>query len=83
MLQLGNYADNAFALAWSPDGEYLASAGSHVVRLWEAKTGRLIQRYEGYESGLKGLAWSPDGTALAWWSEGNAIEIWDMSFLVE
>jgi WD40 repeat protein len=54
------------ALAWSPDGKVLASAGN-LVRLWEARTGApfMVLRPPGSQSFCEALAFSPRGRYLA------------------
>jgi eukaryotic-like serine/threonine-protein kinase len=76
------------ALAWSPDGRYLASGGSdQVVRVWEARTGQDLLTYYGhvdqppiydvanpYE--ITAIAWSPDSTRLATSAMSGPIRVW-------
>ena len=50
------------ALAWSPDGKLLASAGDEV-QVREASTGKMLVSFQA--NGANGLAWSPDSTLLA------------------
>ena len=52
------------ALAWSPDGKYIASAGDHI-ELWSVATGRTYYTFTKNASPLNRLAWSPDGKYLA------------------
>jgi WD40 repeat protein len=52
------------ALAWSPDGKYLASAGDHV-EVWSVATGRTFYTFTKNASPIERLAWSPDGKYIA------------------
>jgi WD40 repeat protein len=49
-------------VAWSPDGNTLASGGEDkVVRLWDPITGKLFRTCLGHEHTVCHLAWSPNG----------------------
>jgi WD40 repeat protein len=63
---------NVTHLAFSPDGKILAAAGlASTIYLWEVATGRELRSIS-YKNGLTaGLAFAPDGKALAW---GNAAD---------
>lgn len=73
------------ALAWSPDGEVLASTGSGgTIQLWNSETWdltRLIelgQLPEPFLGTISGLAWSADSTRLALGSADGKVRIWDL-----
>jgi WD40 repeat protein len=58
--------DGVSALAYSPDGRFLASlCRDRVVRLWEAATGRLVFRFQEQDIEFQSLVFSPDSSALA------------------
>jgi RNA polymerase sigma factor (sigma-70 family) len=65
----------------SPDGRFLATAGDHSVLIWELDTGKVLQRFpceEGSTFSQPGLAFSPDGTRLAYVRSDFFACIWDL-----
>jgi WD40 repeat protein len=66
------------ALAYSPDGKILASAGYSTIRLSDAATGKELAGLKtGVYSLLRDLAFSPDGKTLAS-SSGYVVQFWDV-----
>jgi WD40 repeat protein len=69
--------DGAFVLgvAYSPDGNYLASSGWHesAVRIWEVSTGKLVHTIapQGRDAEVHAVAFSPDSKLLATGSSGR------------
>jgi WD40 repeat protein len=60
-----NATASVWSIAWSPDGNWIASASyDHTVRLWDAFTGNTIYTYRGYTGGIRTVSWSPDGTRI-------------------
>jgi WD40 repeat protein/tRNA A-37 threonylcarbamoyl transferase component Bud32 len=68
-----------YSLAFSPDGELLATADGPLVRLRDARTGKEIRVLHGRGVKLGALAFSPDGRILATVSTDSIVCLWDIS----
>jgi WD40 repeat protein len=67
------------ALAVSPDGMRLATAGNdHMIRLWDVTTGRELARWEAHESAVTALSFYPKGNVLASGAEDGSLKMWDL-----
>ena len=71
---------DVIAVAWSPDGKHLASAGSgNIIHLWDAASGKEVGHMEGVPcQHITSLAWSPDGKNLASASGQIGVQVWNM-----
>lgn len=76
-LNLNGHELDVLAVAWSPDGRRLASAGfGRALHIWDAETGRqLAVGAAGW--GIRALAWSPDGQRIITSSSDSKIQIHD------
>jgi RNA polymerase sigma factor (sigma-70 family) len=67
------------AVAFSADGKLIATAGADkTARIWDAASGRQIHKLDQPDEGA-GVAFSPDGKALAATSSGKSgwLVVWD------
>ena len=76
--QGGRNAEKNCCVAWSPDGELIASAEGEVIRLWEAQSGREIRALAGHRSEVRSVAFSPDGKNLATGSDDKIVQLWQV-----
>jgi WD40 repeat protein len=70
-----------YAVAFSPDGAQLASAGGGVfaaeVKLWDLTTRRVLGVFNGHTSQAPCLAFAPDGKTIATGSLDKTIRVWE------
>ena len=67
-----------YTITFSPDGKWIATGGDYpLVRIWDSKTGELLQKLSGHSNWIFDLAFSPDGSKLASVGYDNLIYIWD------
>jgi serine/threonine protein kinase len=66
------------ALAWSPDGQQIASASAdQTVQVWNPTSGKLLLTYHGHRLDVKTVAWSPNGNCIASGGIDHAIQVWN------
>ena len=77
-LTLVGHAGHVSSVAFSPDGQRLAS-GSHdqTVRIWDCATGKELFALNGHAGLVWSVAFSPDGQRLASGSHDQTVKIWD------
>jgi WD40 repeat protein len=64
-------------IAWSPDGQMLASGSEdETVRLWNLTGGKPTRTFKGHRREVVSVCWSPDGRMIAA-ATNKTVWIWD------
>ena len=64
------------AIAFSPDGKHLTSAGrDQAVCVWEVESGRLLHRMEDHQGEVMAVAYSLNGKYLATGSRDTTVRM--------
>jgi GTPase SAR1 family protein len=70
--------DHVWALAFHPLGRTLASGSNdNTVKLWDTKTGELLQTLEGHANQVLTIAFEPLGSSIASAGSDKSIKVWD------
>jgi WD40 repeat protein len=82
--RLEGHAGPVNALAFSPDGRFLAAAGGKPgvdgeIRVWDVAARRARVLTGDHTDALYGIAWSPDGKTLAACSYDRLVSLWDVA----
>ncbi|MEG4048557.1 AAA-like domain-containing protein, partial [Microcoleus sp. Pol17_C1] len=76
---LEGHRSSVISVAWSPDGNTLASAsGDNTIKLWNVQTQTELKTLTGHSSSVISVAWSPDGKTLASASDDKTIKLWNL-----
>ncbi len=72
--------DSVQAVAFSAEGEYLATGGGYLdrtVRIWDWKQRRVVVELSGHGGGITALSFAPDRRLLGSTSSDGTVRLWD------
>jgi len=87
MTELNGARNYGYAVAYSPDGQLLATSGSDGsgdgiadLRIWNLSTSELLNKLEGHTASVTKVAFNPDGRILVSnsWLDGS-VRLWDVA----
>jgi WD40 repeat protein len=76
-LQVGHRA-TVEAVAFSPDGKQVATAGGPEIKVWDRQTGDLERTLTSRFVQVRSVVFSPDGKTVASGALNASVELWDL-----
>jgi WD40 repeat protein len=74
-----SFARGATALAFSPDGAFLAGVAlDESILIWDLRTARLVKEIPGTEGATRGIAFDPQGEIFVSASDDGGLRAWDI-----
>jgi WD40 repeat protein len=73
-----DHTDSVRAVAWSPDGKYVASGSDDTtIRVWEPFNGQTHMVYKEHSADIAALCWSSDSTKIVSTAQDYVVRIWE------
>ena len=72
-----SYSDRVYTIAFSPNGEYLASGSpDRSIHIWSVKEGKIVKTYTG-DGGIFEVCWNKEGDKIAACFANNTVCVVD------
>ncbi len=77
---LMGHDDGVLSIAWSPNGDRLASSSvDQTITIWDVSNSQALTTLQGHTASVLSVAWSPDGSQLASGSLDQKVMVWDVA----
>lgn len=77
------HSNFVYAVAWSPDGTRIATAGGggtgSSVQVWDVTKNSIVASFNGHTGGVFAVTWSPDGQFIASGGGDKTVRIWSIA----
>ncbi len=69
--------DEVRSVCMSPSGKYIATASSHIARIWTTADGKRLHSFDGHEASISAITVAPDGTEIFTTSLDATLRVWN------
>ena len=69
---------HVYEIAYSPDGRWLAAAGSVGIWIYDARTLTPVKLLTGHRWYVQSISFSPDGQTIASGGDDGTVRLWDV-----
>jgi WD40 repeat protein len=74
------HSDTVFGVAFSPNGQLLASCGAdRLMKVFDVATGALVRTFEGHTHHVLSVCWRADGRVLATGGADKVVKLWNVA----
>lgn len=73
-----DHTDSVHVVAWSPDGNYIASGSADTtIRIWNPTNGQTSLIYKEHTDDIEAICWSSDSSKLLTTAQDYVVRIWE------